>query len=1199
MFVHLHCHSAYSFLDGASPVQALVERAADLGMPALALTDHDNVAGAVEFDRAARAAGIKPIQGVELTLLLDGDEPAAGSAAEAAGASPAPGPGGASATAHLVLLATGPAGYARLCRLLTRAHLEQPRGRPALPWSALLTEVAPDGEPLPDHGLIALSGCRRGPVLQALLQGDRRLALRRARQLRDAFGRDHFYVELQGGWLPGNRALNRTLADLAEHLGVGVVATNDVHYATRDRFAVHDLLTCVRLGIPVDEPHPQRHLNAHNDLKAPRAMARMFADHPRALEATLAIAERCRPVLPEGAVPRPAYPLPPGVSAAAYLREQVERGALWRYGRITPRIRQRLEHELAIIEKLELADYFLLVWDVARYARQRGIRCAGRGSAADSAVAYCLGITDVDAIERGLLFERFLSLERAEQPDIDLDLDARYRDQVADYVERRYGPAHVATVCTYQTYHARGALRDFGKALGFPPEVIDRIAKRVPYYLSRHLGRALQEVPELRDLDLPRERFRRLVALCEAAAGLPRHMGTHLGGLVISRRPLVELSPLQRAAKGCRILQFDKRGVEELGLVKLDLLPLRTLGAVEEAVRVIRRRDPGFDYDRIPLDDRATYALLGSGETVGAFQLESPAQRALQPRLKPENLEDVVASVALIRPGPIKGDMVEPFLARRRGREPVTYLHPKLEPILRKTWGVVLFQEQVIEIATAIAGFTPGEADRLRRVMTHARSSEEMEDIGRHFLHRARQQGVDEAVAQAIFRMIQGYASYGFCEAHAAAFGVTAYKTAYLLAHYPAEWYAALLSLQPMGYYPPNTLCVEAARRGIRILPLDVNASQVGFTATPGAIRIGLRAVKGLGDEPAAAIVAERERGGPFRHFMDFLLRMAGSSAGGGDWDGAAETTSGEAAGGPAGGGPGAEPEGEPGAPRGAPVAQAGGRTGRPDGRGHRRGRGSPRGPVLDRDQVAALIRAGAFDSLHPNRRALLWGLDEALAAARSAAGDGALARALAASWSPPVVADFPELEKWAMEREVLGIDVHRRHLLAMLREVLDAQGYRAAAAIRHLPAGAPVRAAGIPVRPHRPPTRSGRVIVFLSLEDETGLVDVTVFEAVYQRYGRWIFTDPPVPLAVEGVLQDRDGARAVLAHRVIPLAAALRLQLGPRPGEGAPGSPCPGRGRNGSLVEACRGLQRGLCCGRDRRHRRLPNARLRAKSGP
>ena len=1064
MFVHLHCHSAYSFLDGASPVRALVERAAALGMPALALTDHDNVAGAVEFDRAARAAGIKPIQGAEITLLLD--EPAG-----PAGSSPA--------TAHLVLLATGPRGYARLCRLLTRAHLERPRGEPALPWAALLEEVAPGGEPLAGHGLIALSGCRRGPVLQPLLRGDRATALERARRLRDAFGRENFFLELQGGWLPGNRALNRALADLAEALGVGVVATNDVHYATRDRFAVHDLLACVRLGISVDDPHPQRHLNADNDLKSPRAMARLFAGHPQALKATLAIAERCEPALPAGPVPRPAFPLPPGVRAEAFLREQVERGAQWRYGRITPRIRQRLEHELAIIERLQLADYFLLVWDVARYARQQGIRCAGRGSAADSAVAYCLGITDVDAIERGLLFERFLSLERAEQPDIDIDFDARYRDQVADYVERRYGPEHVATVCTYQTYHARGALRDFGKALGFPEAVIDRIAKRVPYYLSRHLGRALEEVPELRDLDLPRERFRRLVALCEAAAGLPRHMGTHLGGLVISRQPLLDLSPLQRSAKGRRILQFDKRGVEELGLVKLDLLPLRTLGAVEEAVQVIRRRDPAFDYDHIPLDDRATYELLATGETVGAFQLESPAQRALQPRLRPENLEDVVASVAIIRPGPIKGDMVEPFLARRRGREPVTYLHPKLEPILRKTWGVVLFQEQVIEIATAIAGFTPGEADRLRRVMTHARSPEEMEDIGRHFLHRAREQGVDGEVAQAIFRMIQGYASYGFCEAHAAAFGVTAYKTAYLLAHYPAEWYAALLSLQPMGYYPPNTLCVEAARRGIRILPLDINASRVGFAASPGAIRIGLRAVKGLGEEAAAAIVAEREREGPFRHFMDFLLRLAAR-------------------------------------------------------------RGDADEPALDRDQVAALIRAGAFDGLHPNRRALLWGLEEALATARSAAGGGALAQGLAAAYTPPAVADFPDLEKWAMEREVLGIDVHRRHLLAMLREGLDARGYRSAAALRRLPAGRPVRAAGIPVRPHRPPTRSGRVIVFLTLEDETGLVDVTVFEEVYQRYGRWIFTDPPVPLAVEGVLQDRDGARALLARRVIPLAAAL-----------------------------------------------------------
>src|SRR5690606_14886309 len=391
-----------------------------------------------------------------------------------------------------------------------------------------------------------------------------------------------------------------------------------------------------------------------------------------------------------------------------------------------------------------------------------------------------------------------------------------------------------------------------------------------------------ERVPELRDSGIAAGRYRRLLEACAAVRGFPRHLGTHLGGLVISRRPLVEVTPLQRSAKGIVVSQFDKRGVEDLGLVKLDLLPLRTFGAVDDAVRAIQTRDPGFDDQRIPLDDQATFRMIRRGETVGVFQLESPAQRALHPRLKAETMEDIVASVAIIRPGPIKGNMVEPFLRRRRGEEPVTYLHPKLKPILEKTWGVVLFQEQVIEIATAIAGFTPGEADRLRRVMTHARSHEDMEEIGRHFVAKARRRGVPEDVAQTVFSYIQGYASYGFCEAHAAAFATTAFKTAYLIRHYPAEFFAAVLSHQPMGYYPPNTVALEARRRGVKILPLDVNASGGSCTveypgrSRRGAIRIGFCRVRGIRQEEIEAILAARDEDGPFRDIVDFARRLRG-----------------------------------------------------------------------------------------------------------------------------------------------------------------------------------------------------------------------------------------------------------------------------------------------------------------------------------
>ncbi|MFS8571383.1 MAG: DNA polymerase III subunit alpha, partial [Thermaerobacter sp.] len=698
MFTHLHVHSCYSFLDGASTPRQLVQRAADLGMQALALTDHDSVAGAVEFYRCAREAGIKPIQGAEVTVAPLGEE---GDQARPA------------RSFHLVLLAEGPAGYANLCRILSDAHLQNPRGQPLVTRSMLEGRTG---------GLIALSGCRRGEVAWRLLRGDRCGAERAARALRGLFGPDRFYLELQADRLPGQRRLHRQMRDLAGHLGVGLAASNNVHYHERDRFWLHDLLTCVRCGLTIDQVHPERRLNAENDLKPAADMAAAFADLPEALRGTAAIAERCRPALDLDARLHPAFAVPPGMTAERYLRELAYRGAQERYGRLTGKIRRRLDHELDIINRLGYADYFLLVWDVVRFARSRGIRCAGRGSAADSAVAYCLYITEVDAIERGLLFERFMSLERAERPDIDIDFDWRYRDQVADYVYRRYGAGHVAAVCTYQTYRGRAAIRDFGKVLEFPDDEIDRLAKRWYGSVGDDALERFERVPELRDSGIAAGRYRRLLEACAAVRGFPRHLGTHLGGLVISRRPLVEVTPLQRSAKGIVVSQFDKRGVEDLGLVKLDLLPLRTFGAVDDAVRAIQTRDPGFDDQRIPLDDQATFRMIRRGETVGVFQLESPAQRALHPRLKAETMEDIVASVAIIRPGPIKGNMVEPFLRRRRGEEPVTYLHPKLKPILEKTWGVVLFQEQVIEIATAIAGFTPGEADRLRRVMTHARS---------------------------------------------------------------------------------------------------------------------------------------------------------------------------------------------------------------------------------------------------------------------------------------------------------------------------------------------------------------------------------------------------------------------------------------------------------------------------------------------
>ena len=1039
MFIHLHVHTPFSFLDGASSIQALVSRAAALGMTALAITDHNNVSGAVRFQKACQEAGIQPIQGAEVTTSLG----------------------------HLTLLAQDQRGYANLCRILTQAHLGHPRGQPEADLETLSQY---------HEGLFALSGCRRGHIASHILHGELGEAQKDARLLRGIFGPSHFFLELEGNLLPGSQSLNQALVDLAAVLGVGVVGTANVHYAEKSDFPVHDILTCARTLTKLADVHPERRLNAQNYLASEKEMARVFARYPEAITNTARIAAQCEPVLTLGRPTFPAFPVPGGETAAAFLHRLVWQGARKRYGTLRPEITQRLQKELDIITTLGYEDYFLLVWDVVRFARARGIRYSGRGSAADSAVAYCLGITEVDAIRRGLLFERFLNLERAEKPDIDVDFDARYRDDVSAYVYQKYGRDHVAAVATYNTFQARSAIRDLGKALDIPAEELDFLARRLPYVGADDIDAAMDRFPELRHSQIPRWKFRRLFDTARAVANFPRHLATHLGGLVISRDPIVNFSPLQMSAKGQVICQFDKDDVEDLGLVKLDLLSLRALSAVDDAVAAIKRQQPAFDYNTIPLDDKATYRMLNRGQTIGVFQLESPAQRALQGRLGAENLEDIIDSVAIIRPGPIKGNMVEPFLARRRGEEPVSYLHPKLKPILEKTYGVVLFQEQVIEIATAIAGFSPGDADRLRRVMTHARSPADMAEIGRYFVQKAVEQGVGEQEASTIFSYIAGYASYGFCEAHAAAFGMTAYKTAYLVRHYPAQFYAAILSNEPMGYYSPDIICNEARRRGVAILPVDINRSEAVFTAealpaqSGGArygIRIGLRQVKGMTTHLLKAIPSERQARGPFLSLDDFVRRVE-----------------------------------------------------------------------VPRDVLENLIACGAFDSIHPNRRALLWGLPAVLDRAGSTAAGKRDNQPIfpAAAPSSMEIADFSPYERFIKEWEVLGISPGP-HFMTFFRRILAGRGIITTREASFQESGAHVQVAGLPVRPHRPPTRSGRTIVYLGLEDESGMLDVTVFEHVYQRYGHVLFGYPLPPLVINGSIEHRGSLAVLLAEAIAPLA--------------------------------------------------------------
>jgi error-prone DNA polymerase len=1089
-YIELRARSAFSFLEGSALPEDLADRAAELGYPALALGDRDGLYGAPRFHQAAVKAGIKAIVGAELTLE---DE------------------------SRLYLLVPDRERYQNLCRMITASKLRVLKQEQINPDGSLTPAVYPEKgksrvtfDDLKRYcsGLICLAGGVPGPLARRIIRGDDPREL--CERLSACFGRGNLFIDLQRHLDPAEERLNRKLGALAASCRIPTVATNDVCHGGDER-SLLDVLTCIRLKTTLAEAGRALWVNHERYLKPPSEMASMFRDFPGAVAATREIADRCEFTLEDLGYRFPDYPLPPGETPDSYLRILTMAGARERWGaNPNEQTRRQLEHELEVIRRLKLAGYFLIVWDIVQFCRETQIMVQGRGSAANSAVCYALGITAIDAVKMELLFERFLSEERGEWPDIDLDLPSGdQREKVIQYVYRRYGERGSAMTANVITYRTRSAMREAAKVLGFPPEQVERLARLNQLYEFRDDRDELVAILKQGGISAEAPRIRMLVDMVRWLQSLPRHLGQHSGGMVIAAGPLDEIVPLEPATMPGRVVvQWDKEDCADLGIIKIDLLGLGMLAVLEEALPLVRSHEGAeVDVAHLPPDDPAVYAMLQRADTVGVFQVESRAQMATLPRMKPRHFYDLVVEVAIIRPGPIVGHMVHPYLDRRNGRAPVRYAHPALEPILRRTLGVPLFQEQLLRMAMTVAGFSGGEAEELRRAMGFKRSAARMEKIEHRLRAGMRRNGIAGEAAEEIVRSITSFALYGFPESHAASFALIAYASAYLKCHYPAEFFAAMLNCYPLGFYHPSTLVKDAQRHGVVVMPVDVTRSNWKCTLEPlrpassagaskehrsrgadgarprNALRLGLKYVTGLREETGLRI--ERERAlRRFRDFADFSARVA-----------------------------------------------------------------------PQRRELDLLAYSGACAAFGLSRRAALW---QAAAAERDAASLFAAAARIpaegvrnsdvsretsefsspaagaSASWQGAAPAPLPAmtpLEETLADYGSTGL-TSGPHLMTHVRQRLERAGVLSAAQLHLGTHGAMVKTAGVVIVRQRPGTAKG--FFFLTLEDETGISNAIVTPDLFHQH-RALLSSASI-LLVEGILQKQDDVVAIRARRFAEL---------------------------------------------------------------
>ncbi len=1052
-FAHLHVHTEYSLLDGACRIRDLAKRVKELGQTSIAITDHGVMYGAIDFFRACQAEGIHPIIGCEVYVaprtrfdkIHEFDSEAR----------------------HLVLLCRDETGYRNLSYLVSQAYVEGFYIKPRIDLELLRAH---------SEGLIGLSACLAGEIPRRILAGNYEGAREYALELQSILGPDNFYLELQDHGIPQQQEVNRALLRLHQETGIPLVATNDAHYLRKEDAESHDVLLCIQTGKTVDDEKRMRYEPRNFYLRSTEEMEALFSGYPEAIANTERIAQRCQFGFTFGKYHLPEFQLPPGYDSPSYLRKLCQEGFAERYGDGKESYRQQLEYEMDMIGKMGFTDYFLIVSDFVRFARSQGIPVGpGRGSAAGSMVYYCLHITDIDPMEYGLYFERFLNPERVSMPDIDMDFGDTRRGEVVDYVRRKYGDDHVAQIVTFGTMAARAAIRDVGRVLNIPYAEVDAVAKLVPATLHITLDDALKLSKQLSDLYESDEKVRRLLNMARAVEGMPRHASTHAAGVVITKRPVYEYVPLAKNDEAV-VCQYTMVTLEELGLLKMDFLGLRNLTVLDDAMKMVQRREPDFTLNGIPMDDPAVFDMLTQGRTSGVFQMESTGMTGVCLGLKPQSIEDITAIIALYRPGPMES--IPRFIACKHDPKLITYLHPTLEPILSVTYGCIVYQEQVIEIFRKLGGYSLGQADMVRRAISK-KKAKEIEKERQSFVHGDPQRGIagcvangiPEETAQAIYDEIYDFANYAFNKAHAVSYAVVAYQTAYFKCHYTREYMAALLTSVLDNSDKVAEYIAECKECGIALLPPDINRSYDGFTVEEGGIRFGLVAIKNIGRGFIQSLIRQRREGGVFASFQDFCSRMFDC----GD---------------------------------------------------------------LNKRAVENLIRSGAFDCLGARRSQLIAVYEKVLdsiAVSRRQNVEGQLdffGMSASASSAPQVtLPDIPEytaVERMYMEKETTGLylsghpmsdyrELARRSGAVPIRDVLDSFSD----ADGRFADGQNITVAGVVTSSKTRTTKNQSLMAYVMVEDELASIELLCFNRVIERCGSFMQVNTPV--LVKGRLSVRD----------------------------------------------------------------------------